>query len=106
MGLALSTKQAGFDEEKAAEPTRETDIKNAAKALVSLHIDEDQLEIAEAVRLSRVLEGLFPSRLLTALQKMAEVFGQMNPAGVGLTVGDSVCDEARAVSTDATRERM
>jgi hypothetical protein len=83
----------------------QNDIKNTAKALVSLYIDAGSDGINEAVRLARIPAGILAPQLLTALEKMVDIFGVNNPPEVGLTVGDRTCDEAREAIKQAKAER-
>ena len=91
---------------KTIEKTIQEEIKDAAKALVTVHIDAGNDGITEAIRLARIPEGALAPGLLAALEKMLDVFGPAYPAGVGLTVGDVACDQARAAVTAAKAERI
>ena len=79
--------------------------KEAAKVLVSLYID-DEKAVLEAVKVARIPEKDLAPGLLEALEKMVEIFGSANPPGVGLTVGDITCDQAREAITNARKERI
>jgi len=91
---------------KTIEKSIQEEIKDAAKALVAVHIDVGNNGIAEAVRLARIPEGALAPQLLKALEKMLDMFGPAYPAGVGLTLGDIACDEAREAIAKAKTERL
>ena len=90
---------------KTIEQTIQFEIKEAAKALVAVSIDAGSEGLVEAVRLSQIPAGQLAPQLFAALQKMLDVFGAANPPGVGLTLGDIACDEARAAIEQAKGER-
>jgi hypothetical protein len=91
---------------KPVETMIQIEIKDAAKALIAVHIDAGNNGITEAVRLARIPEGALAPGLLAALEKMIDIFGAANPAGVGLTLGDIACDQAREAIKQAKAERI